>query len=355
MTMTTELENRIRNIKDIIKTKKFDAFLVTDPLNRKYLSGFTGTSGWIVVTSEKIFLITDLRYTQQANLETGSILNCEILIHKVNIVKALARILQKNKIKKLGFEAKHLTIYYYEKLKGEMPYLKFFPTENIVENLRMIKTEAEINYIKYAVDIAKKSFESIKGKIKAGVLEKDLALELEYQMKKNGADEIAFPIIVASGYRSALPHGVATTKKIKEKELVLIDFGAVCKNYLSDLTYTVCIGIMNKKQEKIFKTIRTAQELAISKIKPGVKLKYIDSIARGFIKKQGYANYFTHGLGHGIGMAVHELPVVSGKSKEELKEGMVVTVEPGIYISGWGGVRLEKDVVVRKNGTEVLG
>jgi Xaa-Pro aminopeptidase len=220
--------------------------------------------------------------------------------------------------------------------------------------LRIIKDASEIALLKRAAHIAALSLMQVLPLVRPGVREIDIAAELEYRIRKNGGEGASFPFIVASGYRGALPHGVASQKKIAAGDFVVVDYGAVYGGYASDETCTFVVGSPTKKQKKIYAIVRKAHDRALAEVKPGKSLKKIDEAARSYIEKQGYKKYFNHGTGHGIGLAVHEPPRVSFVSNEKAREGMVITIEPGIYLPGWGGVRIEDTVVVTKKGATII-
>jgi Xaa-Pro aminopeptidase len=255
---------------------------------------------------------------------------------------------------RIGVEAAFLTLKNLNKLKDLLPQSNFISTENIVESFTMIKDNDEISKIKKAVRIAEKAFGDIIKKIKPGMKEKDIALDLEYKMRAFGADGPAFDTIVASGQRSSMPHGRASEKKLRKGEFVTIDFGCFYQGYASDITRTLVLGKANEKQKKVYNIVLSAQKAACKAIRPRIGGSEVDNVARDIIAKAGYGDNFGHGLGHGIGLLVHDGPVLSPRSNDTLSPGNVVTVEPGIYIHNWGGVRIEDDVLVTPNGGQIL-
>lgn len=341
---------RIDKLREELKERKLESFIITDSLNRRYISRFTGSAGILLITQNKNFLIVDFRYIEQAKNEARGF--------KVTASKAfdetIKEIIARERIRKIGFEENSITVHHFNRLRKILKKVKLFPTANIIERLREIKEEKEIECIKKAMEISLNSLNAILKLVKPGIREKDLELEFEYQIKKNGAQKSAFDLIIASGKRAALPHGVASNKKLKNKELIIFDIGANYLGYNSDLTRTFYLGTIGVKEKKIYNVVYQARERAISKVKDGIETNLVDSVARDFIKRHGYGKFFGHGLGHGIGLSVHELPSINLKKGEFLKENMVVTIEPGIYIPDFGGVRIEDAVVVQKDGCELL-
>lgn len=345
---------RMNKIQELLSRKRLDSLLVTNLFNVQYLTGFTGSSCDLLLSHNQTYFITDSRYWEQAEKELNK--GVKIIKEKKGLLKALKSILSKEKIiKRLAVEADHLTYNQYHKLSNALEKIELVPSSDIVSKLRQIKDENEINLIKQACQIAQEAFQELLPQIKPGVKERDLAIELEYLIKKNGA-ESAFEIIVASGSRSSLPHGRATNKEIETGDLVLIDWGARYKGYNCDLTRTIIVGQQpTEKQELIYRTVKDAQQEAILYLKPGIKTSEVDKKARHIMAKQGLDKYFGHSLGHGVGREVHEAPAISSRLKGvSLKSSMVVTVEPGIYLPGFGGVRIEDTVVIRPEGAAIL-
>ncbi|MGM0437114.1 MAG: M24 family metallopeptidase [Bacillota bacterium] len=345
------MKKRIEKIRSLMEKEGIDSLLITTDVNRFYLSGFTGSSGYILFTPEKNYFITDFRYTEQAKNQTNGF---EILEFNKNIPERIAEILNKNNSKKLGFESKNVTYNKYKEYKSKFNGIDLISTEDLVKNLRKVKDEEEIDKIKKAIEITDNAFNHILDFIEEGKTEREVALELEYFMKQAGGEKNAFDFIVASGKRSSMPHGVASDKKLKKGDFITMDFGTFYEGYCSDMTRTVVLGEVSDKQRKIYNIVLKAQKEVINKIKAGMSGKEADAIARDIIEDAGYGDNFGHGLGHGIGVEVHESPRASYKSDDVLKEGMVVTDEPGIYIPDWGGVRIEDDLLVTEDGCEVL-
>jgi Xaa-Pro aminopeptidase len=334
-----------------MKENKIEGLLVTSSYNLRYISGFTGTAGVALITETKAVFITDFRYLDQA---TEQAVDFDIVKHETSLNEEIASQINELDIEKLSFEKENVSYGQYLEYKTLFTSTTLVAISGIIENLRLIKDEQEIKILKEAANIADSAFEHIINYIKPGLTELNVANELEFFMRKQGAAASSFEVIVASGIRSALPHGVATNKIIKKGELVTLDFGAYHKGYCSDITRTVAVGKPSSELEKIYYTVLEAQERGMNGLKPGMTGKQADALTRDYITAQGYGDYFGHSTGHGLGMEVHEAPGLSKKSVTILEPGMVVTVEPGIYISGVGGTRIEDDTVITKNGNEAL-
>ena len=345
------MKNRIKKVKDIINEAEFDSLLIDSDVNRFYLTNFTGSAGRVLFTPENEYFITDFRYTEQAANQTDGFKIVEL---NKDVVESINDILQRDGTEKLGFEAKTVNYYQYGKYDEKFKDIELISTEDLIKDVRMIKEENEIEMIKKAIEISDKAYEHILDFIEVGMTEKEVALELEIFQKKLGGSKNAFDFIVASGKRSSMPHGVASDKVINENELITLDFGTFYKGYCSDMTRTFVLGKANKKQKEIYNKVLEAQLAVIDKIKAGMSGVEADKIARDIIEDAGYGDNFGHGLGHGIGVEVHEGPNVSYKSEDDLKENSIVTDEPGIYIKDWGGVRIEDDLLITKDGCEVL-
>lgn len=341
-------------LQEIQKEKEIDGLLVTSILNVRYVSGFSGTTGLALIIGDKKYFITDFRYVAQGEKEVTKN-GFEVICENISPLKKVGELLKEKNVKKLGIENQNVTLDQFENFKKNFSDCEYVNLDNIFLKEREIKSEEEIEVIRESIKIAEKALELTIPKIKVGVKEKDIAAELEYQMKKLGADKPSFDIIVASNDRSALPHGVASDKEIEEGFLT-IDYGCFYKGYASDITRTFYVGQNpSKKHLEIYNIVKTANEMAIKAIKPGVTTHELDSVARDYINSKGYGDKFGHGLGHGFGLQIHEYPGVSFKAEEKvLKEGMVITIEPGIYIDGFGGVRIEDDILITSKGYEVL-
>ncbi|PTX53908.1 Xaa-Pro aminopeptidase [Melghirimyces profundicolus] len=345
------MKNRLTRLRRLLEDRQVEALLVSHPVNRRYLTGFTGSSGWAVVTPEEQFLISDFRYTEQAKEQAPDF---QFVEHQGNPFKDIQEILKKSGMGSIAFEEDHLTYAQHRKLAETLGEIRTQPVSNMVEKLRERKEESELNVIRDAVAIADRAFGAILEEIRPGRSEREIALRLEFLMREQGADSSSFDIIVASGPRSALPHGVASDRLLEKGDLVTLDFGALYQGYCSDITRTVMLGPPSEEQRKIYDIVLEAQQRALLAIRGGITGKEADQVARDYITDHGYGEAFGHSTGHGLGMEVHERPSLSVRGDSPLEPGMVVTVEPGIYLPGVGGVRIEDDVAVTEQGREVL-
>ncbi len=354
--------SRLTNLITRFSDKSLDAFIVSVPENRYYLSGFYAedggpqeTAGYLVIGENKRYLVTDGRYEIQAKNEAPLY---EVVIYEKDIGAEVAEILENLGCQNVGFEAHYLTYGAYTKIleaiKKTRCGCKLSPEEDFVENLRMIKDAAEISLIENAVFRTEKVLAQVVPELKDGVTEKDIACLLELGLKKAGAEKLAFDPIVASGPNGALPHAKPTNRAFKTGDAVVIDFGGRFDHYCSDMTRTFFIGSVPEEVRELYDTVRKAQKLAVESVKPGKMGKEIDRVARNFISTRGFGEYFVHGLGHGVGLAVHEKPGINKRSETKLEPGMVITIEPGIYVRDVGGVRLEDMVLVTDDGCKVL-
>ena len=338
-------QNRIQQL---LKTEINDAFLITSPENLYYFSGFTGGEGALFIDGDTKKLFTDSRYTVQAEEESPDF---EI----IDIAQTpLSSFLQTVGAKSIGFEDDYMTVSTMLAVKKAVPTLSLMPASRHIESIRIVKDQAELSLIAKAAKIADDAFSYILPNISPGKTEKEIALELEFFMRKNGADGVSFETVAASGYRSAMPHGVATEKEIQNGEFLTLDFGCKYKGYCSDMTRTVVVGKASDKQKKIYETVLSAQLAALDEIRAGRACRDIDAIARNIIKDAGYGDCFGHGLGHSVGLKIHEKPSLSPRSEDILMPNVTMTVEPGIYIKDFGGVRIEDLVIVTENGYQNL-
>jgi len=345
------IATRLKRLRDNMEKERLDGVLITKRENYIYLSGFTGTSAYLVITSDKAILVTDFRYAEQAAAQAT---NYEIVEYKGSSLDELGNIVKNNNISRLGFEETYMTYGDYLKYRDRFSGAEMVPLRSIVEEMRMVKDPHEIETIKKAVEVADNAFRHILDFIKPGVTETELAAELEYNMKKQGATGPSFETIVASGLRSSMPHGVASKKTVQMGEAITFDFGALYDNYCSDMTRTVFLGTPKDELRKIYDIVLKSQLLAIEGAKAGLMGKDIDAIARNYIAEQGFKDNFGHGLGHGVGLEIHEEPRFSPSGNITIKEGMVITVEPGIYVQGLGGVRIEDIIVIESDGCKIL-
>ncbi|ASS98889.1 Xaa-Pro dipeptidase [Geobacillus thermocatenulatus] len=341
---------KMERLRALLEEQHLDGLLVTNGYNRRYLTGFTGTAGAVLVSRQGAVLVTDFRYVEQASRQAQGF---EVVQHSGPIIEEIANQVKRLGIKRLGFEQEHVTYAAYKSYE-EAIRAELVPTSWLVEKLRLIKSEAEIKILKEAAEIADAAFSHILSFIRPGVKEIEVANELEFFMRKQGASSSSFDTIVASGYRSALPHGVASEKTIERGELVTLDFGAYYKGYCSDMTRTVAVGDISAELRTIYDIVLEAQQRGMNGLKAGMTGKEADALTRDYIREKGYGDYFGHSTGHGIGLEIHEGPTLSFRSDVVLEPGMVVTVEPGIYIPGLGGVRIEDDTVINADGNEAL-
>jgi len=345
------LLDRINALRVLLSGWGLEAVVISNPENIFYLTGFTGSHGSVVVTGNDIHLITDFRYDEQASLQSP---HCKIVLIKETIPDTLCEMVQDMQIKSMGCEGNFLTYLQYSALKDNLPGIELKPLQECVEDLRVVKDHQEVQRIGNSVKLSDRAFEYVLPLLGEGVTEREVALEIEFFMKKNGAEDIAFPFIVASGQRSSMPHGTASEKAIVRGDLVTLDFGARLGGYNSDITRTVVIGQGDNRKEEIYGIVLEAQMAGINALRPGIPASEVDRAARGIIEGYGYGKNFRHSTGHGLGLQIHEGPRLSTRDHTVLKTGMVVTVEPGIYLPGWGGIRIEDTVLVVENGCRVL-
>ncbi|MGI6343834.1 MAG: M24 family metallopeptidase [Bacillota bacterium] len=340
------MAGKLDRLREGLSQAEIDALLVMRPENRRYISGFRGSSAFIIVGRQGAWLLTDFRYIEQAREQCPEF---TVIRHGVPWMASLQELLTDNGIEKLGFEKDYLTYGQYEGLSQALE-TQLVPVSGLVEKLRRIKDEAEVASMQRAADIAEAAFAEILPQIRPGRTERDIALDLEIAMRRRGAEGMAFPIIAASGPRSCLPHGAPTDRVLEQGDFLTLDFGARVDGYCSDMTRTVVLGEPDAKQREIYDIVLKAQLAAQAAVKPGLLGKQLDQIARDIISAAGYGENFGHGLGHGVGLMVHEGPGAGSRSEDVLEPGMVVTVEPGIYLPGWGGVRIEDMVLVTEDG-----
>ncbi|WP_440895830.1 M24 family metallopeptidase [Amphibacillus sp. Q70] len=341
---------KLEKLRETLSGQELDGLIITNPYNRRYISGFTGTAGMALLTRDDQVFITDFRYTEQA---TEQAVGFEIIQHKQSIIKELAEQIKKRGLKRVGFEQDNLTYSAYQQYTEIIP-ATLVPTSGIVEEIRMIKTDEELAIMYKAAEISDLAYDHILKTVEPGMTEIEISNKLEFEMRKHGATSSSFDTIVASGYRSALPHGVASDKKIQSGELVTLDFGAIYQGYCSDMTRTFAVGEISEQLHDIYHTVLEAHLKGLDGIKAGMTGKEADALSRDYIKEKGYGEYFGHGTGHSLGLEVHEEPRLSPAGNTVLTENMVVTVEPGIYIPNVGGCRIEDDIVITSDGNKSL-
>lgn len=355
------LKVRHKTVRDALKQLKLDALLLTHTPDLAFLTNFTGDDSVGLITDKDFHIITDFRYKEQAELEAGW-LKMTMREGKMGdaIAEAIAHI-GAAKLGRIGFEANFATVGQVDALQLAMKEKKFgkvpelVPLENVMTNIRKVKDDNEIDIIRKSVAVAEEAFEAVRGEIKVGLSENYLAGLLIFELRSRGAADASFPPIVASGANSSLPHYRPGETLVQKDKPLLIDWGALYKGYCSDLTRTLLVGRVSPKMREIYKVVHDAQRAAIAFLRPGVTTLQADRVARDVVDKAGYKDLFGHGLGHGIGREIHELPTMRKTGhEEELRPGMIVTVEPGIYLPGEGGVRIEDDVMITHSGCEVL-
>lgn len=344
-------KKRLEDLRKKMKFKNTDAVLITKRENYMYMSGFTGTSAVLLITEGRAVLLTDFRYVEQAGAQAPAY---EIIQYAGSHIKELNDLIQKEGIERLSFEDGNLTFAEYSEYVEKLKVSEFLPLGGAVEELRRVKDETEIIQIKKAVSIADDVFSHILSYIKPGVAEVELAAEMEYFMKRQGAVGPSFETIVASGKRASMPHGVASEKRLETGDVITMDYGALYNGYCSDITRTVFLGKPDKELERIYKIVLEVQLKGLEGVKKGLTGREVDSVVRTMIAEAGFGDNFGHGLGHGVGLEIHEEPMLSMRGYVELKDGMVVTVEPGIYVTGLGGVRIEDMVVVNGETPHIL-
>lgn len=341
---------KLQKLRTELKQQNIEGILITNEYNRRYMTDFTGSSGVVIVSQNDAVFITDFRYTEQA---AAQIKDFRIVKHEATMIEEIAKQVKAMGIKTLGFEKDNVSYGTFELYKSVIQ-ADLIPISGLIEKIRLIKTEQEINIIKVACEIADHAFTHILNFIKPGKTELEVSNELEFFMRKQGATQSSFDTIVASGLRSALPHGVATNKIIEKGDFVTLDYGALYNGYISDITRTVAVGEPSEKLVDIYNAVLASQLLAVEKVGPGLTGIEADAIARDYLKTKGYGEAFGHSLGHGIGLEVHEGPGLSLRSEAVLEPGMTVTIEPGVYLPGIGGVRIEDDILITETGNERL-
>jgi len=348
--MKLKIKNRIKRLIDKLGEKDIEGILISQPENRRYLSGFNGTAGFLFITAKECILATDSRYTAQAKSQAP---DYSIFTISGEMSQWFPKVIAELGIKRLGFEAEHTAVAQHRRLcdilnKGKFG-LKFIPVDGVVESLRALKEPEEIELITQAAGIADAAMGHIQKKLRVGMTELEAAWEIEKFMREKGSQPVPFEIIVGSGPNAAWPHALPSPRAIGETEPIVIDIGARVEGYGSDLSRTLCLGAPDESFKKVYDTVLGAQKAAIAIIKEGMSGAEADQIARTVIEEGGYGQNFGHSLGHGVGLAPHEQPRLGPKSMDKLVDSMVFTIEPGIYLEGWGGVRIE-DMVVMEGG-----
>ncbi len=346
----SEFATRREGLAATLYEQRLEAFLVTALPNVQYLSGFSGSNGALLILRDRALLFTDPRYAAQAPRQS----DCDVKIAKGPLISEIAKLMKRLKLRTLGFEQNRISFEEYGGLKTSLEGVRLKPLPEAVERLRMIKSPAEMGTIKASVRLNSIALEQALEKFKPSMTEIDLAAEIDYRMRLLGADGKAFDTIVASGERSALPHAHPTNHPIQTNQLLLVDMGANVAGYASDMTRTHALGKLDAKIRRMYKAVLESQLAAIDAVRPGVSCAHVDRTTRQVLRGYGLDKLFIHSTGHGLGLEIHERPRIGRKEKTKLEAGMVITVEPGVYQEGLGGIRIEDTVVVTARGCEVL-
>jgi len=347
------MSDRRQKLRRQVRQKGLDALLVTNFTNVTYLTGFTGDDSYLLVTAQDDVLISDQRYTIQLEEECPG-LELAIRGPGTKMREWTAKVLKKAKITRLGVEADSMTLGQRDALAADLPKAELVPTSGWVEELRLLKDKDEIERTRRACDLARRAFEVVRAKLTREMTEQQVSNELEYQARQFGSRRMSFETIVAVGPRAALPHARPTARRIGESDFTLIDWGVNEGLYMSDLTRILATARISPKLRKLYGVVLKAQLAGIEAVRPGATCEEVDRAARSVIEQAGHGKHFGHGLGHGVGLEIHEAPRLAQGQTRPLKPGMIVTIEPGLYFPGWGGIRIEDDVLVTRNGHEVL-
>ena len=346
-----EFEIRRRSVSAGLAARKLDALLVAFSPNLRYLTGFTGSNGCLLVMPEKSILFTDPRYQIQVAQEVST----QVKICKGSLVVDIQAAIARLGLKQVGYEPARMTCDLFEALRARLPMkASLIPVHGWVEELRMVKTPGEIARIRRSVETNSRAFEQAVARVRPGMKERDLAAELEYRMRRLGAEKPSFETIVAGGVRSALPHAQPTAAPLREGDLVVVDMGAFQDGYASDMTRMLFLGRPTMRVKRTYRAVLEAQLAAIDRVRAGVPAAQVDRAARRVLKTYGLDRAFVHSTGHGLGMEIHEPPRIGKRDKSVLREGMAITIEPGVYLEDFGGIRIEDTVVVTAQGCEIL-
>ncbi len=347
-----DYRGRQRRLAGALEARRLQALLVTHLPNVRYLCGFTGSAGVLLVADGKSTFFTDGRYREQARAEVQG---ARVVVPKGPILDAAARAVADSRVKTVGLESEHMSVAAEAQVARTLrSQARLRPTQGLVEAHRMVKEPAEVERIRTAVRLGSSLFETAVAAIRPGVPERTVAAELEYAARHAGADGMSFETIVAAGPRSALPHGLASMQPIPRRGFVVLDFGVILAGYCSDMTRTVYVGKPTAGVRRLYQAVRDAQQAATEAVRPGRKVSEVDGAARSVLRRARLARYFTHSTGHGVGLEIHEPPRIARGQQEVLRPGMVITIEPGVYVPGYGGVRIEDMVVVTTASCEVL-
>lgn len=347
---------RLEKLRTHMRAQGIESLWITQAENRRYLSNFTGSNAWLWVTQREAFIITDSRFWEQAKLEAPGF---TLVQATPRIEQAMLKALQKLIAEQgwtgpIAFEAEHLSFAEYQRVKEALKGNLLQPVDSLIEELRAVKDPEELAIIRKAALIATEALRLVQPKFQTGITEKALAREIKYHMDAMGGEKEAFDLIIGAGAHGALPHWMTAESPIHPGELVVIDIGCVVQGYHSDLTRTLWLGELPDKAKEIYAVVKEAQSRALAAVKPGITCGALDAVARDYIIAKGYGEYFGHNLGHGVGLAIHEAPTLKATIDKPLQANMAVTIEPGIYLPGFGGVRIEDLVIVTETGCEIL-
>jgi Xaa-Pro aminopeptidase len=343
---------RVERLRALMEARRIPPILVTNLVNVRYLTGFTGSAGLALFGPRHAILWVDPRYTLQAREQACGV---EVIEERRGLLKGTATWLGKQAVRDLGYEASNVTCAQFQQLRTEARRtIRLRPAGDLIEELRVVKDRGEIEAMRSAGRVTAEVFEDLLKRVKPGVQERDLAAEIEYRMRKRGAEGAAFETIVASGLRSAHPHACSSSKSLQEEELVILDFGAIFNGYAADMTRTIFLGEPSRRVRSLYTAVVKAQREAVQAVQDGTKACEVDATARGVLAERGLDRHFTHSTGHGVGLEVHERPRLAKGEATRLRAGSVVTVEPGVYLEGFGGIRVEDTVLVGPDGPEIL-
>lgn len=342
---------RIQKLRDTLAELELDGFLIQSRMDQYWLTGFTGEDGYALVTPRAVALLTDGRFDENADREAPY---ARKVLRKKRTPDVTAAAIKKFRVKRLGFNPAQMSVSDHVALRKHLKPAKLVPAGDPITPHRAIKDAGEVKRMRQSIAIAEKAFEKVRRWLKPGLTEKEIAAKLVYEMQRLGAQGETFPSIVACGPNSSLPHAVPGMRKLKKNEILLVDWGAHVDWYGSDLTRVVWLGSIPRRMREIFEVVREAHDRATEAVRPGITAHQLDHVARKVIQKAGYGKMFNHALGHGLGLVAHEIPRIGKGTDTVLEPGMVITIEPGVYLPGVGGVRLEDDVLVTESGHEVL-
>ena len=342
---------RLTKVRELLAQHNLDAMLISQPENRRYLAGFTGSAGWLIVTADRALLATDFRYFDQVAREAPAF---ELVRVEGQFSDLLPQLMVDLQVQRLGFESQYVTVAQLYEWSQETAGMDWLPLEDSVEALRAVKGAAEVEALRRSAALTDEAFAHLVQRIEPGMTEREAAWEIEAYMRTHGASKVAFDLIVAAGPNGALPHARAGDRAIQPGEPVVVDIGCILDGYCSDMTRTFCLGQPGPEYLEVWHLVLQAQEAAEARIRAGLSGVEADAIARAVIDEAGYGEYFGHGLGHGVGLAIHEGPRAGRLSRDRLEAGMSLTIEPGIYLPGRFGVRLEDLAIIHKDGIEIL-